>query len=102
VPSEVCTCGTSEETPDNVFWQCQRFTKERKNLTKGLLKRWNTLPLKVDMILTRMDPSDVYELGAFVNTIKIRMHKARELTPTTIGNQESPDQSTVVLDRIAI
>jgi hypothetical protein len=38
-----------------------------------LLKRWNTLPLKVDMILTSMDPSDVYILGAFINAIKIRI-----------------------------
>jgi hypothetical protein len=33
-----------------LFWQCQRFTKERKNFTKGLLKRWHTLPLKVDIL----------------------------------------------------
>jgi hypothetical protein len=73
VPNGICTCGTSEETPDHVSWQCQRFTKEKKNLTKGLLNRWNTLPLKVDMILTSTYPSDVYVLGAFINAIKIRM-----------------------------
>jgi hypothetical protein len=73
VPSGICTCKTSEEIPDNIFWQCQRFTKERKNRTKGLLKRWNTLPLKVEMILTSMDSSDVYVLRAFINAVKIRM-----------------------------
>jgi hypothetical protein len=73
VPNGICTCDTSEETPDHVFWQCQRFTKERKGLIKGLLKTWNRLPLKVDMILASMDPSHVYVLGAFVNAIKIRM-----------------------------
>jgi hypothetical protein len=59
--------------PDHVFWQCQRFTKGRKNLTKGLLKRWNMLLLKVNMILTSTDPSDVYVLEAFINAIKKRM-----------------------------
>jgi hypothetical protein len=73
MPNGICTCGTSEETPDHIFWQCQRFTREGKNFTKGMLKRWNTLPLKVDMILTSMDRSDVYILGAFINEIKIRM-----------------------------
>jgi hypothetical protein len=29
------------------------------------------LPLKVDMILTSMDPNDVYVLGASINAIKI-------------------------------
>jgi hypothetical protein len=73
MPNGTCTCETSEETPDHIFWQCQRFTKERKNLTNGLLKRWNMLPLKVYMILTGMDPSDVCILGAFINAIKISM-----------------------------
>jgi hypothetical protein len=59
VPNGICTCQTAAETPDHVFWQCQRFTKERKNLTKGLLKRWNMLPLEVNKILVSMDPSDV-------------------------------------------
>jgi hypothetical protein len=62
----------SEETGDHAFWQCQSFTKERKNLTKGLLKRWHTFPLKVNMILSSMDPSDVNILGAFINAAKIR------------------------------
>jgi hypothetical protein len=31
------------------------------------------LPLKVDMILTSMDPSDIYVLGAFITAIKVRM-----------------------------
>jgi hypothetical protein len=73
VPNGTCTCGASEETPDHVFWQCQRFTRERKNLTKGLLERWNTLPLKMDMILIDMDPSDVNILRAFINAAKIRI-----------------------------
>jgi hypothetical protein len=59
--------------PNHVFWQCQRFTKGMKNLTKGLLESWNTLPLKVDMILSSKDPSDVYIIGAFIIAIKIRM-----------------------------
>jgi hypothetical protein len=73
VPNGICTCETSEETPDHVFRQCQKFTKERKNLTTRLLTRWNTLPLKADMILISMDPKDVYVLGAFIKAIKIRM-----------------------------
>jgi hypothetical protein len=73
MPNGICTCKTSEETPDHVFWQCQKFTKERQNFTKGLLKGCNRLPLKVDMILTSMDPSDVYILRLFTNAIKIRM-----------------------------
>jgi hypothetical protein len=48
------------------------FTKERKNFATGLLKIWNTLPMKVDMILIDMDPSDVNILGAFINAAKIR------------------------------
>jgi hypothetical protein len=63
VPNGICTCRISEEIQD-IFWQCQRFTKERKDLTKGLLKRWNTLLL---------DPSDVYALGAVISGIKIKM-----------------------------
>jgi hypothetical protein len=51
----------------------KRFTRERKNLTKGLLERWNTLPLKMDMILTDMDPSDINILAAFSNAAKIRI-----------------------------
>jgi hypothetical protein len=51
------------------------------------------------MILTGMDPSDVCILGAFINAIKISMWKVRELKQTTIGNDESLDQSTIVLDR---
>jgi hypothetical protein len=35
MPNEICTCETSEENPDHIFWQCQSFTKERKNLTKN-------------------------------------------------------------------
>jgi hypothetical protein len=73
VPNGICTCGTSEETPDHVFWQYQRFTQERKNLTKGLLERWNALPQKMDVILIDMDPSDVNILGAFINAAKIRI-----------------------------
>jgi hypothetical protein len=73
VPNGTCTCGASEETPGNVFWQCQRFTKQRKNLTKRLLERWNTLPLKMGKIPIDMDPSDVNKLGAFINAAKIRM-----------------------------
>jgi hypothetical protein len=53
-------CKTHEEIPDHVFWQCQRFTKERKNLAKGLLKRWNMLPLKVDMVVNNVNPTEVY------------------------------------------
>jgi hypothetical protein len=49
------------------------FTRERKNLTKGLLERWNTLPLKINVILIDMDPSDVNILGAFINAAKIRI-----------------------------
>jgi hypothetical protein len=56
----------------------------------------------VDMILTSMDPSDAYVFGAFINAIKIKMWKVRELTPTTVGNKESPDQSTTILDRLDI
>lgn len=73
VSNGIYTCETFGETPDHVFWQCQWFTKERKNITRGLLKRWNILPLKVDMILTSMDPSDVCILGASINASKIRM-----------------------------
>jgi hypothetical protein len=73
VPNGICTCGTSEETQDHVFWQCQRFTKERKNLTKELLERGNTLRLKMDMILIDMDPSDVNILAAFINAAKTRI-----------------------------
>jgi hypothetical protein len=73
VPNRICTCKIYEETPDHDFWQCRRFTKERKNLTKGFLKRWKMPPLQVDMILTNMDPSDIYVLGAFIMAIKIRM-----------------------------
>jgi hypothetical protein len=71
VPNWICTCQTYEETPDHVFWQCQRFTKEGKNLAKGLLKGWSMLPLKVDMILTSMNPGDAYVLGAIIIAIKI-------------------------------
>jgi hypothetical protein len=46
---------------------------QRKNLTKGVLERWNALPLKMDMILIDMDPSDVNILGAFINAAKIRI-----------------------------
>jgi hypothetical protein len=73
VPNETCTCGASEETPDHVLWQCPRFTRERKNLTKGLLESWNALPLKMDVILIDTDPSDVNILGAFSNAAKIRI-----------------------------
>jgi hypothetical protein len=73
MPNGICTYQTSEETPDHAFWQCQKFTKERMNLIKGLLKGWNMLPLEVDMILTSMDPSDAYVFGAFINAIKIKM-----------------------------
>jgi hypothetical protein len=73
LPNGICTCELSEETPDHVFWQCYRFTNERKNLTKGLLKKLVHASLKVDMILTSMDPSVVYIPGAFINAIKIRM-----------------------------
>jgi hypothetical protein len=38
-----------------------------------LLERWNTLPLKMDMILIDMDPSDVKILAAFSNAAKIRI-----------------------------
>jgi hypothetical protein len=55
------------------IWQYQRFTKERKNFTKGVLKRCNTLPLKVDMIPTSMDPSEFHVLGTFINAIKTSM-----------------------------
>jgi hypothetical protein len=34
VPNGICTCGTSEETIHHVFWQCQKFTKERKKERK--------------------------------------------------------------------
>jgi hypothetical protein len=74
----------------------------QKNFTKGLLKRWNMLPLEVDMILTSMDPKDIYVLGAFINAIKIRTRKVCELTPTTVGNVERPNQSTTILDRLDI
>jgi hypothetical protein len=37
---------------------------------KGLLRRWNTLPMKVD--ITCMDRNVVYILGTFTNAIKIR------------------------------
>jgi hypothetical protein len=47
--------------------------KKGKNLTKGFLKRCNTLLLKVNMILTSMDPSDVHVLGAFTSAIKLRI-----------------------------
>jgi hypothetical protein len=66
-------CGASEETPDHVFWQCQRFTRERKNLTKGLLESCNALSLKMDVILIDTNPSDVNILAAFSNAAKIRM-----------------------------
>jgi hypothetical protein len=72
-PNGTCTCGASEETPDHVFWQCQRFTKERKNLTKGLLESWNALPLKMDVILIDTNPSDVKIRAAFSNAAKIRI-----------------------------
>jgi hypothetical protein len=75
-----------------------QFTKERKDVTKGLLRRCSTLPLNVGMILTSMDPRVAYVL----DVIKIRMRKDRELTPATIGNEESPDQGTTILDRLAI
>jgi hypothetical protein len=47
--------------------------KRKEDLTKGLLERWNTLPLKMDMILIDMDPSDVNILGAFINAAKLRI-----------------------------
>jgi hypothetical protein len=53
----IVPCGASEETPDHVFWQCPRFARERKNLTKGLLESWNALPLKMDVILIDTNPS---------------------------------------------
>jgi hypothetical protein len=34
--------------------------------------------------------------------IKIRMYKVCKLTPTTISNEESPDQSEPILDRLDI
>jgi hypothetical protein len=73
VPNGTCTCGASEETPDHVLWQCQRFTRERKNLTKGLLESWNALPLKMDVILIDTDPSYVKILAAFSNAARIRI-----------------------------
>jgi hypothetical protein len=100
VTNGICTCETSEETPNHVFWQCQKFTKERKNLTEVLIKRYNRLPLKVDMILTSMDSSDVYVLRAFVTTLKIKITKVPELTPTTVGNEESLKESIRVLHKI--
>jgi hypothetical protein len=47
--------------------------KKGKILARGLLKRWNMLPLRVDMILTSMNPRDIYVLRAFINAMKIRM-----------------------------
>jgi hypothetical protein len=47
--------------------------KRKEEPYQRMLERWNTLPLEVDMILTSMDPSDVYVLRAFINAIKIRM-----------------------------
>jgi hypothetical protein len=38
-----------------------------------LLERWNALPLKMDVILIDMDPSDVNLLAAFINAAKIRI-----------------------------
>jgi hypothetical protein len=38
-----------------------------------VLERWNTLPLKMDMILIDMDPSDVNILAAFSNAAEIRI-----------------------------
>jgi hypothetical protein len=72
-PNGICACETSEETPDHVFWQRQRFTNERKNLTKGLVKRWKTLSLRVDIILSSKDQNFAYVLVTFISAIKIRM-----------------------------
>jgi hypothetical protein len=77
----------------------KRFTRERKNLTKGLLERWNMLPLKMDMILIDTDPSDVNILATFSNAAKIRIYRVRELTPTIVGGRESPDRDAAVLGR---
>jgi hypothetical protein len=71
VPNAICACESSEETPEHIFWQCQRSTKKRKKPTKGLLKRWDTLLLNGDMILASTDPSEVYVLGAFLIGIKV-------------------------------
>jgi hypothetical protein len=59
-------------------------------------------PPKVDRILTSMDPNDVRVLGAFINAIKIRKYKDRQLTETTVGTGQSPDQSTTVLETLVI
>jgi hypothetical protein len=79
-----------------------KLHKRKEESYQRLLKRWNTLPRRVDMILPSMDPNDAYVLGAFINAVKIRMYKVRELTPTTIGNGVSPDQSATVLDMLDI
>jgi hypothetical protein len=42
-------------------------------LAEGLLKRWNTLPLRLDMILSSIDPSDACVLGTSINAMKIKM-----------------------------
>jgi hypothetical protein len=44
-----------------------------RTLPKGLLERWNTLALKMDVILIDTDPSDVNILAAFSNAAKIRI-----------------------------
>jgi hypothetical protein len=51
----------------------------------------------MDVILIDTDPSDVKILATFSNAAKIRIQRARELTPTLVGGRESPDRGAAVL-----
>lgn len=36
VPSDLCECGKSPDTPDHIFWCCEKHVEERKIMEKGL------------------------------------------------------------------
>jgi hypothetical protein len=66
--------------------------KGKKKPTKGLLKRWNTHPLNVNMILSSMDPSDVYVLGASVNAFEVSI--VTDLIHALPGNSSATQSNT--------
>lgn len=68
-----CDCNMGVEEVEHVFWQCSKFEKERKIMTKNLHKIRGYGPFSIVAMLAEMDNKVINVLTTYIERININI-----------------------------
>ena len=73
VNNAMCDCESSEENLNHVFWQCEKYDKQRQKLVKSLLKLGHSPPFNIESFLANLNIFLLQTIFTYVKECSLKL-----------------------------